>query len=227
MSGQDSMLKFDVWERTATDAPLLSDAAYNALIGAVLCWGFAVNWVLVRFVDTATLQDIHPVLFLLGYLACCLGGVYLFNSSKKPSVSFLGYNLVVFPFGLVLNIVISRYDPTLVLDAIRVTALVTVVMMALGTMFPAFFQRIHLALVIALFAVIVVELFQWFVLRIRQGWTDWAVALIFCGYVGYDWGRANRIPKTVDNAVDSAAAIYMDIVNLFIRILRILGRRRR
>jgi FtsH-binding integral membrane protein len=60
-----------------------------------------------------------------------------------------------------------------------------------------------------------------------RGWIDWAVAAIFCGYIGYDWGRAMRIPKTVDNAVDSAAAVYMDIVNLFARILRILGRRRK
>jgi len=52
------------------------------------------------------------------------------------------------------------------------------------------------------------------------------VVVIFCGYVGVDWGRANQVPKTVDNAVDSAAALYMDIINLFLRILRILGRRR-
>lgn len=45
--------------------------------------------------------------------------------------------------------------------------------------------------------------------------------------IGYDWGRANRIPKTTDNAIDSAAAIYIDIINLFVRILRIMGRRRR
>ncbi len=47
----------------------------------------------------------------------------------------------------------------------------------------------------------------------------------FCGYIGYDWGRANQIPKTMDNAVDSAAALYMDIINLFLRILRIMGRK--
>ena len=61
---------------------------------------------------------------------------------------------------------------------------------------------------------------------IHREWIDWAVVFIFCGYIGYDWGRANRIPKTVDNAIDSAAALYMDIINLFLRILRILGRRR-
>lgn len=53
---------------------------------------------------------------------------------------------------------------------------------------------------------------------------DWIVAVIFCGYIGYDWEKANRMPKPVDNAVDGAAAIYMDIINLFMRILRIFGR---
>jgi FtsH-binding integral membrane protein len=56
-------------------------------------------------------------------------------------------------------------------------------------------------------------------------WIDWVVVGIFCGYIGYDWARANAIPKTLDNAVDSAAAIYIDIINLFIRILSIMGRR--
>jgi FtsH-binding integral membrane protein len=29
----------------------------------------------------------------------------------------------------------------------------------------------------------------------------------------------------LDNAIDSAAAIYMDVINLFLRVLRIMGRR--
>ena len=32
-------------------------------------------------------------------------------------------------------------------------------------------------------------------------------------------------PKTLDNAVDSALDIYLDVINLFLRILRILGSR--
>lgn len=67
---------------------------------------------------------------------------------------------------------------------------------------------------------------QLYVFHAQSGVTDWIVAAIFCGYVGYDWGRANNIPKTLDNAVDSAAALYMDIINLFLRILRILGRKK-
>jgi len=203
----------------------LSAAAYNLVIGLTLCWGFGINWWMVDHIPVESIRSIHPWLFFGGYFASCMAGIYLFLRSSQPSVSFLGYNLVVVPFGLVINLVVSQYDAGLVLDAIRITALVTAAMMVLGTLFPQFFARISGALMVALLLVIVVEMIERFVFGIHHGVLDWIVVLIFCGYVGVDWGRANQIPKTLDNAIDSAAALYMDIINLFLRILRILGRK--
>lgn len=221
-----NMLKSDVFDRTATATSTVSSATYNLVIGLVLCWGFLINWLIVREVNTAWLTDINPWIFFAGYFASCFFGIFLFNKSEEPAISFLGYNFVVVPFGLIVNLVVSRYQPALVLQAIQVTAGVTAIMMLLGTLFPRFFQSIAFALSAALLGVLVVELFQIFVLGIHSTWIDWVVVVIFCGYIGYDWGRANQIPRTVDNAIDSAAAIYMDIINLFLRIVRILGRRR-
>ena len=62
--------------------------------------------------------------------------------------------------------------------------------------------------------------------RIPLTFIDYIVALIFCGYIGLDWNRAQQYPKTLDNAIDSAADIYLDVVNLFVRILSITGKRR-
>ncbi|WP_105253263.1 Bax inhibitor-1 family protein [Pseudoalteromonas sp. T1lg75] len=219
------MLESDVFNRRATSSKEISPGLYNLTIGLCLLWGFSVNWFLVVNIDPQTLWAINPWVFFIGYFASCFVGVWLFNESKKPVVSFLGYNLVVVPFGLIVNMVVAQYNEALVIEAIRLTAGVTLIMMLLGSMFPRFFQRILGVLSIALLAVLVVELFQIFVLGIHHEWIDWAVAVIFCGYIGYDWGRANQIPKTLDNAVDSAAALYMDIINLFLRILRILGRK--
>ncbi|EGU39439.1 hypothetical protein VII00023_17974 [Vibrio ichthyoenteri ATCC 700023] len=215
----------NVFERGFTGEPEISARLYNLAIGAVLCWGFWINWIMVSAIPVEVIASINPWVFFIGYFASCFFGIYLFRSSSNPLVSFLGYNFVVVPFGLIINMVVSQYDPALVLSAIQVTGLVTGIMMILGTLFPNFFAKIAGALTIALLAVIVVELFQIFVLGIHQAWIDWAVAVIFCGYIGYDWGRANQIPKTLDNAVDSAAALYMDIINLFLRILRIMGRK--
>ncbi|MEM5529662.1 Bax inhibitor-1 family protein [Gammaproteobacteria bacterium AS21] len=215
----------DVFKRTSTAEPIISAMAYNLVIGLTLCWGFAVNWWMVTNIEPQMIAGINPWLFFIGYFASCFFGMYLFNNSKKPLVSFIGYNFVVVPFGLIVNIIVSSYDSTIVAQAIRITGLVTIAMMCLGTIFPSFFKKISGALGIALVLVIVVELVEVFVFGIHHGILDWIVVLIFCGYIGYDWGRANQIPKTLDNAIDSAAALYMDIINLFLRIVRILGRR--
>lgn len=215
----------NVFDRTESTGAEISASLYNFVIGMTLVWGFGVNWWMVTEIDPQWIAGINPLVFFGGYFVSCLLGIWLFNKSEIPLISFIGYNLVVIPFGFIVNLVVNRYDPALVGEAIRITAMVTAMMMILGTMFPAFFRRIAGALGIALLLVIIVELVEIFVFNTHHGILDWAVVLIFCGYIGYDWGRANAIPKTVDNAIDSAAALYMDIINLFIRILRILGRR--
>jgi len=214
-----------VFERTETDDEIISAPIYNLVIGLTLLWGFAINWLMVLNIPAQSIAAINPIIFFIGYFGSCFFGIYLFSKSTNPTVSFIGYNFVVVPFGLIINMVVSQYNPDIVLEAIRVTGLVTFVMMLLGSMYPAFFSKISRGLMVALLCVIVVELIEVFIFNTHHGILDWIVAVIFCGYIGYDWARANAIPKTYDNAIDSAAALYMDIINLFLRILRILGRR--
>nr|WP_244662595.1 Bax inhibitor-1 family protein [Vibrio owensii] len=214
-------MKTSVFSRTGLGEQEISPRLYNLTIGLVLCWGFLVNYWMVENIPVESIQHINPWVFLLGFLASSIFGCVIYSASSHPLVSFIGYNFVVVPFGLIVNLQVSQYDPSLVVEAIKVTGLVTGLMMLLGTLFPEFFKRIAGALTIALLLVVAVELYQIFVLGIHQGWLDWAVVLIFCGYIGVDWGRANSIPKTYDNAVDSAAALYMDIVILFGRVLQL------
>ncbi|MEL3892953.1 Bax inhibitor-1 family protein [Pseudomonas aeruginosa] len=133
--------------------------------------------------------------------------------------------MIVVPIGLVLVMFIPGHSQENIIAAVRVTTLLTVSMMVLGTLFPAFFKRIEAALFWALCITIVVELLQIFVFDVKLGVMDWIVAAIFCGYVGVDWGRANQIERTVDNAVDSAASLYLDIINLFVRVLEIISKK--
>lgn len=217
----------DVFDRGHADSSgaELSPNVYNLVIGAVLLWGFGLNLVMIKTIPVSSLQAINPWVFFGAYFVLAFGGVFLFRKSNNPAVSFLGYNMVAVPFGAIINLVVANYQPDIVLEAVQITAVVTFGMMVLGSIFPAFFQKIAGALTAALLIVIVVELLNMFFFKRDMAWIDWVVVLIFCGYIGYDWGRANRIPKTLDNAIDSAASLYMDIINLFLRILRILGRR--
>lgn len=211
-----------VFKRTTVSSSLLSDTLYNFIIGLTLCWGFLINWLLVTFIDTALIRDLDLVLFIASYLISVVIGTFLYELSKNPLISFLGYNLVVVPIGVLFNLCLSGAEPNLVINAIRVTGIVTLAMMCLGILFPKFFISIERALAGVLCLVIVIELMELILFGIHHEIIDWVVAIAFCGYIGIDWVRANQIPKTLDNAIDSAAALYMDIINIFARLLSIL-----
>lgn len=213
------MFKNDTFSRVGADT--LSNSTYNMIIGAVLLWGFAVNWFMVANIPTEVVASINPIVFFVGYLVSALAGVWMFSSSDNPVVSFIGYNLVALPIGLVLVMIVPAHSAAIVESAIQTTVFVTLAMMILGSMFPKFFASIGAGLFWALLISIVVELIQVLVFKVKFAFMDWIVAAIFCGYIGYDWVRANSIPKTVDNAIDSAASLYIDIINLFVRILGI------
>ncbi|RJX78951.1 Bax inhibitor-1 family protein [Pseudomonas sp. LS-2] len=203
----------------------MSANAFNLALGFFLLWGFGLNWLMVELIPSGPIRAINSLVFLLGYFACGFSGCALISKSKNPAVSFIGYNLIVVPIGLVLVCALPEFAHEHIMAAVRVTTLLTVGMMVMGTLFPQFFQKIEGALSWALIISIVVQLVQMLIFGIHLGVVDWIVAAIFCGYIGVDWGRANRIERTPDNAVDSAASLYLDIINLFMRVLEIISRR--
>ena len=102
---------------------------------------------------------------------------------------------------------------------------IAVIMTVLSGIFPDFFAKLGGMLLASLFAIIIGSALCMFL-----GWSTYYLSIfaaaIFSLYIGYDMYRAQRYPKTADNAVDCAVDIYLDIINLFLRLLRILGRRR-
>ncbi len=211
--------------RTATQSQshTISAGMFNFIIGMVLLYGFALNWYIVETIPVDSIKAINPWLFFGGYFVSCIAGITMFNGSKNPLISFLGYNLVAVPFGLVVSLIVSDYSTDIVVKAMQATTMVTVGMMFVATIFPSFFKIIGGALFWALLISIIVELLMIFVFKQHLSVMDWIVALIFCGYIGFDWAVANSVERTFDNAVDSAANLYMDIINLFVRILSIIG----
>lgn len=214
-----------VWARTETSDPIVSDRVYNATIGGVLLWGFFVNYMTVTNVPVETILAIPWWMLLVGYFLSVLVGTMMYQSSDKPAISFLGYNFIVVPVGIVLTPFLYGIDPNIIGKAMILTGGFTGIMMTLGIMYPSFFLSLGRVLFFSLLLMIGVQFAMAFFFHLESGVIDWIIALIFCGYIGYDWARANKIPKTLDNAVDSAASLYLDIINLFIRIIRILGRR--
>ena len=205
------------------DGMNLTETTYNLVIGLVILWGLAIN-VLMSMTLTQYILSMNYIVVLVLYFVLGIGGMFVVFKSNNPAVSFLGFTLLAIGMGLLLTYYLTMFDGHTIYTAFVLTGIITLVMMIAATVFPAFFLSIGRALGLSLIVAIVVEVIGGLLLHLNLGIMDYVVVLIFAGYIGYDWAKAQQYPKVLDNAIDSAADIYVDIVNIFIRILSILGR---
>ena len=206
---------------------IISKTAYNAIIGAVLLWGLLINYLLCWKVGPFynLFPNMNPVVFLIGYVVLVLVGIGITVKAKNPLISFLGYNLVVIPFGIAIATIVESYggiSSNVVTQAFLYTLLTAIGILATVIVFPKAFEKIGSALGIALLGLIIAEILM-LIFHVNQIWTSWLAAGLFSLYLGYDIYRSQQYPMTIKNAVASALDIYMDLANLFIRILEILG----
>lgn len=201
---------------------IVSRRLYNFTIGAVILYGVIIN-VLMSWYLAPQILSINPVLLLVGYIVLVIAGSYITYRSSSPLVSFIGYNLVCLPLGAVITICVQGYSTTVVAQAFMLTAVITGVMMLASTAFPGTFAGMGRMLFIGLIGIIIANLVC-LLFGIQTTIVAWIAAVLFSLYIGYDWVRAQQYVPTIDHAVDSALDIYVDIVNLFLQLLTIMGR---
>ncbi|MGI6205878.1 MAG: Bax inhibitor-1 family protein [Anaerovoracaceae bacterium] len=201
---------------------IVSRRLYNFTIGAVILYGVIIN-VLMSWYLAPQILSINPVLLLAGYIILVIAGSYITYRSSSPLVSFIGYNLVCLPLGAVITICVQGYSTTVVAQAFMLTAVITGVMMLASTAFPGTFAGMGRMLFIGLIGIIIANLVC-LLFGIQTTIIAWIAAVLFSLYIGYDWVRAQQYVPTLDHAVDSALDIYVDIVNLFLQLLTIMGR---
>ena len=215
------VLSTGVFERSGDDS--ISSNVFYAVIALVLAWGFGLTAFLADYaVKIGFMPDLLMVL-LVGLLVPILG-IVIACTSVNAIVSFIGYNLVVVPLGFLLGPVLNQYSPDVVKNALEITLVCTVVFGVLGVVFPSFFSKIGRVLFVSLLSLLVIRVLQIFIPSLDFVWIDYLAALLFSLYIGFDMYRANSMQKTFNNAVDICVDFYLDILNLFLTILRIVGK---
>lgn len=198
---------------------------FNLILGGTLLWGFLLNILFcVLFRNAVAEWDYGMILIVYAVLA--FAGILINTRSSRPIWSFVGYNLVVLPLGLVLSALVAETGAQAVRETFQTTAAVTTGMLLLSNWKPETFAKMGPCLLGALLLTLVTEL-ALFLFHRSFELTNILAALIFCLYIGYDWARAQQRPSTADNAIDSACALYLDIINLALRILSSKSRRRK
>ncbi len=222
---------FNSFMTNRESAAELTESRYNLTIGLTLAWGFLINFVLVRVLQPRILEMMlygtggGMIVFLIAYFVLVMVGSSMVRSYSAVKC-FIGYNLIALPVGVLVAMATAMYDPGIVTRAALSTAIVTLVMMIVATAAPSVFQRMAGGLSVALLATIVVEALGSIFFRSVYTITDWVVVGIMCMYIGYDWVRANSVQRTTTNAIAAASALYLDIINIFVRLLSILARSR-
>jgi hypothetical protein len=211
-----------VFKRDGSD--VLSERGFFFALGLAVMYGLA-GTAIVAY-QVAQLHHIPGLMeiIIVGLVVPILG-ILMAVKSDNPFISFVGYNMVVIPFGVILAPLVNVYSPNVIRNAFGMTCCVTAVMCCLSTLYPAWFSRLGGILFSCLLGLVLVRVLQLFFPSLGEFTIiDWIGAGIFSLYIGYDWYRANNVPKTLDNAVDIALDLYLDIINLFLQILRIMGK---
>ncbi len=206
----------------------ISVRRYNAVMLLTLLWGFLVNTVMVYYFAIPImrlLSGVGPLWIFIGYFVLAIAGIAISARSANPWISFLGYNLLVLPIGVLLCLILPGIPVAIVTKALLLTGIVTATMTLLGLVAPNVFLGMGRTLFIALIVGILAELVATFLFHYTGTAFDWIFVVLFSGYIGYDVAKSQVYPKTVDNAVDCALDIYLDIINIFIRLLALLSRK--
>lgn len=200
---------------------LLDAKQYNLLILGMLLYGCIVNVLLCQFVPMTIFSE-HYFIALIAYVLAVFAGITIARKTKNEKLSFLGFNLVVIPMGVVLSPLVSFVAGNLVFKAFVLTGVITACMMSIGMLRPHWFEKAGSFLFISLIAIVAAEIACW-VFKLEQDIITWVAVLVFTGYIGYDTYKAQTRPHTVCNAIDSAISLYVDIINVFVRLLELFG----
>ncbi|MBQ7678658.1 MAG: US12 family protein [Butyrivibrio sp.] len=203
----------------------LTSLQFNLAIGMLLLLGFGLNILCMRGF-ASIINTLNPAVMIVMYLICVIAGTIMVSRSSNTYVCLAGYCLVAIPMGVCISPILEVYTTASVMNAMLITSGITVLMMLAAMVRPQWFAGLGRSLFVSLIIVVIVESVSALFFRTHLDILDYVVAGIFSLYIGYDWHVANLQYKSPANTVRIALNLYLDIINLFVRIVQILGRKR-
>lgn len=132
--------------------------------------------------------------------------------------------------GVTFGVIFAAYDIGTVGYAFLVTAIVFAVMTIYGYVTKTDLSSIGNLFVMALFGLIIATVLNFFIQS--DGWTlalMYIGVVIFIGLIGYDTQKIKQLAYHEGNGVQNASilgalVLYLDFINIFIRLVRIMDR---
>lgn len=215
----------EVWERREGYDTLATNL-YAALVGFWVTFGIAVAAFGAKL--TESMQVSWPL--ALGCFLSSVVMIFIAVFSDVWFVSAAAYLGLTFLMGALTGPVVALYTTASIFKVMVMTAGTSIGLSVVGAVYPKSLESWGSYLFGALWLLILGGIVRSIFIALGIPDTfqilDYVGAGVFMAYIVYDWNRAMRLPKTADNAVDCAMAIFLDIINLFQYLLKIFGKRK-
>jgi uncharacterized protein len=227
--------------RTLDVAAIMRQVYFWLATGLVIGFGvaFALGRELTREGPNGPLAALllNPVVWIGSIIVYLVIG-FAFNPIVRRANVGLGailYLLFTAVFGLMISTIFLGFSVESIIAAFAVTAGMFIVMSMVGFVTKADLSKFGMILLLALIGLIIASVVNIFVANSTLYWiVTYAGVLIFCGLTAYDtqWikraaaqASVSGTPQTETRvALLGAFRLFLDFVNLFLFILRIVGR---
>jgi hypothetical protein len=165
----------------------------------------------------------------IGTLIVAIAGIFIALKFDVPILSLIGYMMVCIPFGYITGPAVALYTSASVVKVLMITTAIVVILGTVGAVIPDSLESwgsyLFGGLLILILGTFLVPIAGVFGIPIKGALTffDWVGVVLFSGYVIFDLNRAMRVERTHDNAIDCALSVYLDFINLFLRLLSLMG----
>jgi uncharacterized protein len=153
----------------------------------------------------------------------------------SPAVAGILFTAYAALNGITLSVIVLAYTTSSIVITFGVTACTFGIMSLYGLTTQADLTKLGSLLIMGLFGIILASLANLFFQNPAIYWiVTYVGVVIFVGLIAYDTQRLKRMSLAVGAngemaqraSILGALALYLDFINLFLKLLRILGKRR-
>ncbi len=203
---------------------------YLIMLASLLVTAFAAT-ITATVASPAAFQNLFTPMLIIELVVAIGASAVL--SKGNTAVAAVLYAIYTVVNGVTMAVIFFAYDIASIQQAFMITALLFGVMAVIGTITKADLTNLGAILTMALIGVILVS-----VVNMIFGYTgmdmaiNYVVVFIFIGLTAYDAQKTKVLAENATYAdinrcaLFSGMQLYLDFINLFLRILAIMGKRR-
>lgn len=145
--------------------------------------------------------------------------------SALTKISYIGYTILT---GLTFSSIFIVYQMTSIIFVFLATSMVFLIFSILGRNTKIDLSKMGVFLFVGLLSIIILSLINIFIMNNTLDMLLCIVSIIiFIGYVYYDVNKIVNYYDDTDNmAIVGAFNLYLDFINIFIKLLRLFGKER-